>query len=365
VVHLIGSTGLYGAERWILAQMRALDPDKVRSTIINLVDDENTVSDIVVAARQRGLTAIDFYTGGKFNPFSAFSLARWIREQQVEIIHGHGFKSDIFGLLTALLAGCRVMTTPHGWSVEKNIKLQLYEKFDRLMFRFMDMVCPLSPALNEGLSGTVVESRLRLVYNGVDIDEVRAAQTGAKRYIDDFVIGYIGRLVTLKNVETLLTAFHILQAKRSNVRLIIVGEGPERPNLENQSQQLGIDDRVEFMGFKDNAVACLKDFNVFVLPSLSEGIPRCIMEAMSASVPVVASDIPGNRNLISHRDTGLLYTPGDSKALSELLMYIMDNPTEAAEMALNGNRKVEEEYSNKKMAEEYASVYRNLLVHDR
>ncbi|MFA7059471.1 MAG: glycosyltransferase family 4 protein [Pedobacter sp.] len=361
VVHLIGSTGLYGAERWILALMRALDPDKVQSTLINLVDDQNEVSEVVSAAHQRGLAAMDFYTGGKFNPFSAVRMARWVREQNVRIIHGHGFKSDGFGLLTSRMAGCRMMTTPHGWSVEKDRKLQLYEQLDRLLFRFMDLVCPLSPELAEGLKDSTVAAKLRLVYNGVDIDEVRAAQSREKRHTEDFVIGYIGRLVKLKNLETLLNSFHILKAERPNVRLMIVGDGPERSNLESQAKQLGIGEQVEFLGFREDAVAFLKEFDVFVLPSLSEGIPRCIMEAMAASVPVVVSDIPGNRNLVSHGDTGLIFSTDDSCGLAELLVQIMDNPAEAAAMAIRGNRKVEEQYSNRKMAAEYTRLYQELL----
>lgn len=362
VVHLIGSTGLYGAERWILALMRALDPDWVPSVLVNLVDGENEVSEVVAAARQRGLDAMDFYTGGKFNPFSAVRMARWAREQGVQIIHGHGFKSDVFGLLASRLAGCKIMTTPHGWSVEKDRKLQMYEQLDRLLFRLMDLVCPLSPELAKGLKSAVSAARLKLVYNGVDIDEVRAAMTGNRNHTEDFVIGYVGRLVKLKNLETLLASFHILQADRPNVRLKIVGDGPERANLEHQAKQLGIGECIEFLGFREDAVSCLKDFDVFVLPSLSEGIPRCVMEAMAASVPVIVSDIQGNRNLVSHGETGLIFSTGDSCNLAEMLVQIMDNPAEACALAIRGNRKIEEQYSNKKMAAEYTRLYQELLA---
>jgi glycosyltransferase involved in cell wall biosynthesis len=362
-VQLIGSTGLFGAERWILALMRALDTDRVRSVLVNLVDDPNEVSDVVVAARQRGLTAIDFYTGGKFNPLSVMRLARWMRKQNIRIIHGHGFKSDFIGFLTSRLLGCKMITTPHGWSVERDRKLQLYEQLDRILFRYMDLVCPLSPELANGLKGFVEPDRLRLVYNGVDIEEVRSAQPENRSNSEKFVIGYIGRLVKLKNIGTLLTSFHILLASKSNIKLVIVGEGPERSNLEFQVQQLGISCHVDFLGFRDDAVAWFKEFDVLVLPSISEGIPRCIMEAMAASVPVVASDIPGNRNLISHGETGLLFSLEDSNDLANKLQYVMDHPAEAELMAIRGNSKIEEQYSNKTMATEYTRLYYELLTH--
>jgi glycosyltransferase involved in cell wall biosynthesis len=362
VLHLIGSTGLYGAERWVLALMRALDPDTVQSTLVNLVDDEYEVSEVVVAARRRGLAAMDFYTGGRFNPFSSIRMARWVREQNVSIIHGHGFKSDLFGFLTSRMAGCAMMTTPHGWSVEKDRKLQMYEKLDRMLFRFMDLVCPLSPALKEGLSGSVHAERLKLIYNGVDIDEVQALVSVKRNHSENFVIGYIGRLVPLKNLETLLTSIQILKADRPHVRLVIVGDGPERANLENQVKHLCIEGNVEFLGFMDDAAACLSEFELFVLPSLSEGIPRCIMEAMAASVPVVVSDIPGNRSLVSNGKTGLLFTVGDSSALADKIRYMMDHPDAAQKLALCAKQKVEEEYSSRRMAGDYSGLYHELVA---
>lgn len=361
VLHLIGSTGLYGAERWVLALIRALDPDVIQSTLINLVDNKFEVSEVVMAARKRGFAAMDFYTGGRFNPFSTVKMARWVRDQNVRIIHGHGFKSDMFGLLAGRIAGCAVMSTPHGWSVEKNRKLQIYEQLNRRIFRYMNLVCPLSPALVEGLNHCMDSAKLRLVFNGVDIDEVQAALAVRRNKNSAFVIGYVGRLVPLKNLETLLRAVQLLQNESQNIKLMIIGDGPERENLEDLAQNLEISVRVEFLGFRDDAVVFFNDFDVFVLPSLSEGIPRCIMEAMAASLPVIASDIPGNKNLVIHGDTGLLFIAGDSHSLAEQIRHVMSDQNAARAMALRGNSKVVEEYSSRRMAQDYTALYHELV----
>lgn len=342
--------------------MRVLDPALIQSTLINLVDDPDEASEVVAAARQRGLTAFDFYTGGKFNPFSALRLARWLREHQVRVVHGHGFKSDFFGLLAGRMAGCRVITTPHGWSVEKDRKLQLYEQLDRKLFRFMDMVCPLSPELANGLQNDTLPSQVRLISNGVDIDEVQTAQ---KADVDDsaaFVIGYIGRLVPLKNVETLLAAMQLVQSKGQQVRLSIVGEGPERSALEQRAKDLGISNQVDFLGFRDDAVTFLKTFNLFVLPSLSEGIPRCVMEAMAAGIPVVASDIPGNRNLVKHGETGMLFSPMAHLELAQLITECLNKPDAYRRMASCGCELVTEQFSNRAMATAYTQLYQQLVA---
>lgn len=364
VLHLIGSTGLYGAERWVLALMRALDPQVIKTTLVNLVDREDEVSDIVIAAQNRGLVARDYYTGGRFNPLSSLHLARWARGEDVRVVHGHGFKSDCVGLLAGRFAGCSVISTPHGWSVEKDWKLQSYERMDRLLFRFMNLVCPLSSSLAEGLKETLSPSKIRLVVNGVDIDEVQAALSKSKGRGTgrSFVIGYIGRLVPLKSLETLLQALHLLISSGCDVALKIIGEGPERSKLENLANELKIAAHIEFLGFREDAVTYFHDFSVFVLPSISEGIPRCLMEAMAATVPVIASDIPGNRNLVSHGHTGLLFSVGNSQDLADKIRQMMDGPVAARNMAKNGTRKVEEEYSSRRMAREYSAIYQELAT---
>jgi len=360
VLHLIGSTGLYGAERWILALMRAMDTDRFRSTLVNLVDYSWERSDVVQAAEQRGLDAFDFVTGGKFNPAGVFRLAKWAREQDVAIIHGHGFKSDLIGLLAAKIAGCHMMTTPHGWSLEKDRKLQFYEKLDRFSFRFMEMVCPLS----EGLFANIKSSckKVKFISNGVDIDEVRSASQIKYYDSDVFVIGYIGRLIESKDVDTLIYTIKILIESGRNIALELVGDGDRKKKLQDLSVELRVNDRIRFNGFRDDATLFLKSFNCFVLPSLSEGIPRCIMEAMAVKVPVIASNIPGNRNLVVNKETGLLFPVGDSRALADCISFMMDHPDKANGMALRGSQKVENEYSNRKMAREYSLVYEALVT---
>lgn len=362
IMHLIGSTGLYGAERWILALMRAMDKHKFQSTLINLVDSDGERSAVVQAAEQRGLEAFDFVTGGKFNPFAASRLAKFVRTRQADIIHGHGYKSDLLGLLAAKLSGCHMMSTPHGWSLDKDRKLQSYEALGRFSFKFMDMVCPLSPDLFDGLSGFVDGRRLKLILNGVDIDEIKESAPLQRKYIDKFTVGYIGQLIERKDMSTLISAVHSLRKTRENIRLIILGDGVKRKELQTECDQLGISSIVEFHGFRPDAASWLKTFDVFALPSRLEGIPRCIMEALAAMIPVIASDIPGNTNLVVNGETGLLFPVGDSHKLAACLEFMMDHPVQAKEMAMRGNEKVESEYSNRKMAQEYALIYADMLA---
>lgn len=358
ILHLIGSTGLYGAERWVLALMRASNSDKVDMMLINLVDCDCPQSQVVSAAKQRGLFAIDFVTGGKFNPLAAVRLAKWIKKHQINIVHGHGFKSDVIGLLSARLSGCKVVTTPHGWSQEGNNKLRIYESIDRWLFKYMDMVCPLSSDLAKGLSNG---NNIRLIRNGVDVEEVLASTPSDKTNRNCYLIGYVGQLIERKDLNTLFEAFKILCEDNKDIRLVVIGDGHLKDALKAKARQLLIENQVEFMGYRQDATSMLKVFDIFVLPSLMEGIPRCIMEAMAAGVPVIVSDIPGNRDLVVSGETGLLFSPGNSQDLAMKIKYARMHPDDVKGMAIRASDMIMSEYSSRKMALEYETIYYELM----
>jgi len=362
VAQLIGSTGVFGAERWILALMSYLDPKEVDSIIINLVDECPTKdSPIVVEAKKRGLKAIDFYTSGKFNPFSAKRLAEWLDKNQYKIIHSHGYKSDFVAWLAKKNKGSfSIISTPHGWSKEADLKLRLYERADRFLLKKFDYVVPLSAKLLEGLKKDGVDTkRLKLILNAVDLKEID--DISPKKLNSSIHIGYIGRLIESKGLKTLLEAFSMLLSKCPNLRLDFVGQGVFESELKKIAKELNLLDKIDFWGYQSKSVSYLKAFSVFVLPSFSEGIPRCIMEAMAAKIPVVASDIEGNRILVEHKKTGLLFPVGDAQKLSDAIYYMLTHKEEAQKMVENARAKIEKEFSAKRMAQEYTYLYKEVI----
>ncbi|NTU41853.1 MAG: glycosyltransferase family 4 protein, partial [Nitrospirales bacterium] len=301
----------------------------------------------------------DFYTSGRFNPLAPVRLSKWAKENNISIIHSHGFKADIVGLLAAKLSGCKAVTTPHGWSLERDWKLMIYEGLDKRAFRFMDMVCPLSSELLRQL--TLKREKTRLILNGVDVEEIDSLKASDRRDTGSFLVGYVGRLIESKDISTLLAAVKDLIERQVNLRLMIIGDGILSDSLKTEAQELHIGSQVEFLGFRDDAISLLKTLDVFVLPSLSEGIPRCVMEAMACGIPVVASDIPGNRDLVRHGETGLIFKPGDHKGLSEMILSLIISSNAAREMAVRARKVVEADFSGSRMASEYTDLYEEIL----
>jgi glycosyltransferase involved in cell wall biosynthesis len=355
VAHLIGSTGMYGAERWILAQLRYLDQRRTRMSIINLVDKPGQKSAIVTQGQKLGYDAQDLYTGGRFNPLGVLRLAKIVRQNRFAVLHSHGYKSDIVGLIAGRLAATKVISTPHGWTKEKDKKLLLYERLGRACLKFFDRVCPLSASLYDGLCARdIKKSRMTLILNGVDIREideapVKAKSNGKKR------IGYVGQFLERKNLDDLVEAFFRLE--RSDCELYLIGDGPCREKILRRIESQNGQSAVYCPGYAANRLEDLKGFDVFVLPSLLEGIPRCIMEAHAAGIPVVATDIEGVRDLVKSEQTGLLVPPRNPAALAEAINRILNSSDLATRLAAGGRKLIEERFSAAKMAAQYETLY--------
>jgi len=368
VLHLGSPTGLYGAERWILALVGHLPAAHVHSIVSVLKDAPEYQAELCAHAQRSGVDTHIFEAFGRFNFSGVTALRRFIRERQIDIVHTHGYKTDLMGLLATLGTGCRIVSTPHGWSVNAGFALRVYEALDRMSFAFMDAVAPLSDDLQRELVRMPwLRRKLHLIRNGVDLTEVHAAPSACPelRVFKDrgeFLLGYIGQLIPRKGIDCLIRALAALKSER--VRLCLIGEGPQRQELAALAQALGVADRVEFLGYRADRLSFLKQFDVFVLPSALEGIPRCVLEAMAANVAVIATDIPGCRDVVHDGRTGLLMPVGDVAALATAISTLRDDPPLRANLAAAGRALIENEFSAETMAARYLELYRQVLKID-
>jgi len=368
VLHMGSPAGLYGAERWILALIRHLPTESVES-IVGVIEDapRHTEADLCRYAAKIGFETVQFRSHGKLSLSAIGQIRRFVRENKIDILHTHGYKTDIIGLLATRGTECMNLSTPHGWSVDAGIRLQVYEFLDRVSFSFMDVVAPLSPDLRDGLlSLPKLASKIRFIPNGVDLNEIDEVlkNTGDKKAGKDrFTVGYIGQLIVRKGVDTLIQAFQQLQVDRKE--LLIIGEGPQRNDLESYAANTDCNDQIQFLGFREDRIELLKSIDVFVLPSSLEGIPRCLMEAMGAGIPVIASNIPGCTELVRNNVTGILFDVGDVNQLAEALETIANDEGVRTKLACNGQELIRERYSATSMAESYSSLYRHLIEANR
>lgn len=362
VLQLGGPMGLYGAERWILALIGQLPTASIESIVGVIKDAPGPAPELCEEARRRGFRTVLFDGPGKLSAAAIAQLRAFIRSERIDVLHTHFYKSDLIGRLAVRGTSCKIVATPHGWSVNAGAKLQIYEALDRLAFYTFDAVCPLSLDLHAGLARLPgMARRLHLIQNAVDIAEVDSARAAPPEggAAGMMTIGYIGQLIPRKGLDVLLRALRALD--RPTVRLWLIGDGPQRAELAELAGRLGISAQIGFLGYRNDRLSLLKACDIFVLPSRLEGIPRCILEAMSAGVPVVGSDIPGTRSLIRDGVTGLMFPVDDEAALTAALGRLLDDPNRCRAIAAAANQYVRAEFSAARMAGRYAELFADLV----
>lgn len=364
VLHLGSPTGLYGAERWILALINNIDARCVESEVAVVLDDPRLDAPLCSEAAAMGFASTVFEAHGKFSWAAVRQVREHILSRRIDVLHTHGYKSDLIALLAARGTGCRIVTTPHGWSTNADLKLSVYEALDRLLFYGFDAVAPLSQDLYAGLANWPgLTRRLRLITNGVDLRDIDRRDEVSEELLTwkrggGLLLGFIGQLIPRKGLDLLLQT--LSEWRGAEWRLAIVGEGEERPKLERMVADLNLAQRVRFFGFRSDRLALLRAFDVFVMPSRLEGVPRCLMEAMACGIPIVASDIPGCRDLISPGRTGLLFSSDDSMSLRRALENMEGDDVARRTFAANARRLVEDTWSAEHMAGCYLDLYREL-----
>ena len=364
IVHVIYRLAVGGLENGLVNLINNMPREKYRHVIIcadTYTDFRNRIhrNDVEVYALNKK-------PGNDF--FAYWRLWRLLRRLEPDIVHTRNL-GTIEYVLPAKLAGVkycvhgehgRDMTDIDGTNT-KYIKLrQFYSWF---INHFIAVSKDLEQWLNKIVS--IEKSKISQIYNGVNI-----TRFGTKTYRDindeknklsKFVIGSVGRLQAEKDQSTLVKAFEIFQQKYSNAELHLVGDGPDRGVLEDLVTSLGLMDKVVFHGRCDNVPQLMSMLDVFVLPSLGEGVSNTILEAMSCGLPVIATNVGGNPELVEDGVTGYLVDAASPVAIAQALKKYVDHARSITLHGSAGRMSVEKKFSMEKMCQNYMAVYDKLL----
>ena len=210
--------------------------------------------------------------------------------------------------------------------------------------------------------------RVRVIHNGVDpgLPPTRADRDAARRACGltarTPVIGAVGRLDPVKDLDTLVRAFATLRHAHPALRLLVVGDGPERAGLEERASALGVGSAVSFLGYRADARQILPALDVYVNSSLHEGVSLTILEAMAAAVPVVATSVGGTPEVVADDETGVLVPSRSPVALASAVSHLLVNPDRRAQLGRAGRSRVERLFSLDAMTARYLDVYRGLVT---
>jgi len=365
VLQFICSTGFYGAERWILALCKNTQHDEVKYSLAVADEPESQDLEISKHFRKDCGEVFELPMANRFDLGAVSKLANYIKQNNVDVVHTHGYKSDILGVLAAKKAGVPVVVTPHGFENAKDFKLRLFIWLGCQAMKFADHVVPLSPQLIQDIRAFNINPPQQVyIQNGVDLSEVeKFKNNGIHLEKSKKRIGFIGQMISRKNIKDLLDVFAMLHQKTDNVELVLLGDGESRVALEDHAKTLPCSADIHFLGYRDDRLDYLKSFDLFAMTSTLEGIPRCLMEACAMETPVAAYNIAGIDQLITNEESGLLVELGDKNALLAAWERIISNDSFANKLGNNAHNYVNAHYSAKRMADEYIELFTTLLKH--
>ncbi|MCX7113181.1 MAG: TIGR03088 family PEP-CTERM/XrtA system glycosyltransferase [Proteobacteria bacterium] len=372
VVHIIHRLAVGGLENGLVNLINIIPPDRYRHIIICLKDATNFRERI--SDKNVQIYCLNKNDGNDFNMF--YRLYRLLCDIRPDIVHTRNI-STLECQLPALLSGVRRRVHgEHGWDIYdpfgNNLKYLLLRRFYRPI---IDFYIPLSLQLKQYLTKKIgiPESKIRHIKNGVDTDTFKPIKLNIPLFRDRhfsgvnnlFIIGTVGRMHGVKDQTTLVNAFlKLLEMKpeaKSFVRLVMIGDGPLRQQSISTLSASGVADLAWLPGERNDIADILNAFDIFVLPSTAEGISNVILEAMATGLPVVATSVGGNPELIADYESGRLVEHGNPLKLAEILAYYIDKPDILKAHGAMGLLKARSEYSIDVMANGYLAVYDELM----
>jgi len=370
ILHIIDSSGLYGAEIMLLNLMMEQKRMNLSPMLISLSQLDEQKNEMVEEAIKRDLAAHSFKMKRGYSLSSAIKLVRLAKEANVTIIHSHGYKGDILiGSLPKHVRGIPMVRTQHGrTSTKKLSKIWFYEVLDWLIMKRMAAVVRVNRAeVRRQNVNCLPDAHSCIIENGIpelkfEPESIFRTDPDVVKFCKDgFVIGTIARLSEEKGLAHLITALSILSRHNSAMKAVVIGEGPQRQFLEALVNDAGLSGKILLAGYRDYAYNYLPLFNVFVLPSLTEGLPITILEAMQAKVPIIASKVGGIPAVLENGEIGILVEPGNPNALADAVTRVWSDPQGSMEMGNRARETALAKYSSRRMAEDYLRVYNMIL----
>lgn len=368
ILQLISSGGFYGAEA-VAASLSSELPKLGHQVVLGVFHNaHNPHLEIAERVRQDGIPLEIIPCRGRLDWAAVRAVRRCVAQHRVDVIHAHGYKSDMYGIVAARMTRVPLVATCHNWT-GASVSLRLYSTVDCIVLHQAHHVVAVSQDVcNHLVQFAIPKAKITVIGNGIDTERFGAARPALREELSlggRTIIGVVGRLSPEKGHKFLLHAAPRLIAEFPDAAFLFVGAGPEQPALESLTRQLNLWDRVFFAGFRDDMPNVYASIDVLALPSLKEGSPLALLEAMAAALPVVATDVGDVGQIVVSGESGLLVAPRNPEALCGAIGRLIADAGLRVRLAANGRRYVQEHFSATRMAQNYVDVYEDVLPDNR
>lgn len=366
VLHVVTDLSTGGTQTAILRLLRGIDRRRFEPRVCCLFNGDTAIAR---ALRDEGIEVTDLGMTSKTRIDALWRLYRIIDAWRPVIVHAWLFHAAVASRLAGRMAG-----TPIIISSRRDLSLEgsLREPINRLTAGLDDRTIAVSEEVRRveiAASGSRPE-KVVTIYNGIEIEGFREGNVESARELrrelglgdDARIVGSVARLHPKKGFDYLLRAAPAVFERAPRAVLVIAGDGPSREPLEALARDLGVSDRVILLGDRANVAALLAGFDVFVLPSLYEGIPNAVLEAMAAALPVVGTASGGTIEVIADGVTGRLVPPADAPALARALIELLENPDRARAMGRAGRARIVSDFKMETTVRRTQALYRELIL---
>jgi len=291
-----------------------------------------------------------------------------IKKERISIVHAHNFVPLFMTFPAVIFTGAELLVTFHGF-----LTWRLYSRLSYpFLYFYADKIVIVSEAMRRhySLPANCLHSKVINIANGIDLKRFEATENYLNRNEiglseQDFVIGSVGRLSPVKNQIMQIKVCHILKNEIPNLKLVLItGQSPDSGGLIDEfrslSRELEIEDRVIFLGYRRDVPQILKTVNVFLMTSLTEGTSLALLEAMASGLPVVASNVGGNAQLIAHGKNGILFDANDLNGLAGHILDLYSQPSKRQRLGSEA-KATAQQYSLETMVKNYEELYAHIF----
>ncbi len=345
-----------GLERLLVDFARFHNVDQIDVEFLALGETGQPAADIEAIGRP--VHRIDSSLLSKFTLVR--ELAAFFRSGKYDVVHTHNAFPHLYATIGARMAGIpTVVHTRHGRRFGQTWK-------ERFHYSIGGKLCDRVVAVSDDTAalckerGSFDHRKVTRIWNGVDLSRFNHRRVNH----NDPVAITVARLSPEKDIATMLRATAIVVKHQPMFRLIIVGDGPERANLHGLANRLGISESVDFLGERNDVPELLSKAAFFVCSSRTEGVSLTLLEAMATELPVVATDVGGNPEVVIDGETGLLVPANDPETLAESMFSLLETPASWDPFGFAGRERVQEHFCIRSMVSQYEELYSELLAHN-
>jgi len=386
VLEIINDATIGGGQQHVLQLLKAVDPQKYETFI-----SCSPKGELLATFNSNSSQYFPVNLRKKIDLKALLQLYKIIKSNKIELVHTHGGIAGLWGRLAAILTKfhsngfylpffrpnltkkVKIVHTLHGihylYYENKYLK-RIFIFLEKLLSHFTDItVCVSEADQKNGLKHNLFSpQKSRLIRKAIDIQTVTSKsetplELKKKLHFrpDVQLIGHVARLHYEKGQLYLLKAFQQLLTQKSDVKLLIVGDGPERQALEKFVSKQSLEAEVKFLGYRKDITDILSIIDLFVLPSFWEGLPLAILEAMALGKPVVATRVGGIPEIIDHLQDGFLVPPKNTTELSQAMLTVLNQPDLAQKLGSQAQQKIFDQYNIDRMIPKIEAVYSELI----